>query len=260
CHDDLPLPEAPLDEPGQGVSAQIVRTIPARNYPFAPHGEYGIAWAYRQALRRARQFIYLENQYLWSPAVVNELIASLHRAADPDFRIVLVLPAKPNIGKRDTDLHLRQLLDADGGRGRVRIFTLYTSRAEDRLSWAYKPVYVHAKVAVVDDQWSMVGSANLNDRGLEGDSEINVQVLDGGFARGIRLRLWAEHLGLGEDAIAALTPREAIDTLWVPRADAAIAAIRERGGSLPGMAVRYELGAMPGDLAVGALQASLLDG
>ena len=260
CHDDLPLPEAPLDEPGQGVSAQIVRTIPARNYPFAPHGEYGIAWAYRQALRRARQFIYLENQYLWSPAVVNELIASLHRAADPDFRIVLVLPAKPNIGKRDTDLHLRQLLDADDGRGRVRIFTLYTSRAEDRLSWAYKPVYVHAKVAVVDDQWSMVGSANLNDRGLEGDSEINVQVLDGGFARGMRLRLWAEHLGLGEDAIAALTPREAIDTLWVPRADAAIAAIRERGGSLPGMAVRYELGAMPGDLAVGALQASLLDG
>jgi hypothetical protein len=48
--------------------------------------------------------------------------------------------------------------------------------------------------------------------------------------------------------------------MWVPRADAAIAAIRERGGPLPGMAVRYDLGAMPGDLAVGALQDSLLDG
>ncbi|MGH2343864.1 MAG: phospholipase D-like domain-containing protein, partial [Chloroflexota bacterium] len=227
CHDDLPMPEAPPVEPEQGVPAQIVRTIPAGNYPFAPQGEYGIAWAYQQALSRARSFIYLENQYLWAPAVVNELIAALRRVDDPDFRIVLVLPAKPNIGKRDTDLHLRELIEADGERGRVHVFTLYTARAEERLSWAYKPVYVHAKAAIVDDLWCTVGSANLNDRGLEGDSEINVQVVDGELVKSLRLRLWAEHLGVTESAVDALSPREAVDTLWVPRAATAAAVIRE---------------------------------
>jgi phosphatidylserine/phosphatidylglycerophosphate/cardiolipin synthase-like enzyme len=260
CRQDLPLPAVPAGEPGSGVAAQIVRTIPAGNYPFAPEGEYGIAWAYRQALLRARHFIYLENQYLWAPAVVNELIAALRRVDDPDFRIVLLLPAHPNIGKRDTDRHLEQLLEADGGQGRVRIFSLYTSRADESLAWAYKPIYVHAKVAIVDDQWCTVGSANLNDRGLEGDSEINVQVLDGAVTRDLRLRLWAEHLNVPAVEVAALCPHQAIDTLWVPRAGAAGAVMRDRSGALPSQAVPYTLGTMPGDLAVGALQEVLLDG
>jgi len=260
CREDLPIPEPPPSDPAQGVPAQIIRTISAGNYPFAPQGEYGIAWAYRQAFSRARSFIYLENQYLWAPAVVNELIAALRRVDHPDFRIVLLLPARPNIGKRDTDLHVRQLLDADDGRGRVQIYTLYAVRPDSGLKWVYKPVYVHAKVAIVDDLWCTVGSANLNERGLEGDSEINVQVLDGDSARGLRLRLWAEHLGATEDELGSLSPQAAIDNLWTPRADSGAAIIRDRSGTLPSMAVRYELGVMAGDLMVGALQAALLDG
>lgn len=261
----LPLPEnaaqradrdhdAPRDTP-----LQVVRTIPARTYPFAPQGEWGIAWAYQHAFANATRFIYLENQYLWSPAIVNELIVALRRVDDPTFRIVLVLPAKPNIGKRDTDLHLRQLLDADQGRGRVRLFTLYTRRSDQRLVWAYKPIYVHAKVAIVDDAWCTVGSANLNQRGMEGDSEINVQVADASLARELRLRLWSEHLGLPMETLATLAPHEAIDKLWVPLADYARGVIAARSGDLPVSAVRYDLGTMPGDLSVGALEAGLLD-
>lgn len=260
CKEEIPPPPAASNRPGEGVAVQVVRTIPAGNYPFAPAGEFGIAWAYRQALGHAKHFIYLENQYLWSPAVVNELIVALRRVEDPDFRIVLVLPARPNIGKRDTDIHLRQLLDADGGRGRVHAFTLYTARADERRSWVYKPVYVHAKVGIVDDAWCTVGSANLNDRGLEGDSEINVQVIDGSMPRELRLRLWSEHLGIAMETLAALAPHQAIDTLWVPRADDAAAAVRSRSGPLHSMAVRYEIGRMPGDRALGALEAGILDG
>jgi phosphatidylserine/phosphatidylglycerophosphate/cardiolipin synthase-like enzyme len=263
--EDLALPESTgrRADPGRddqdGPPLQIVRTIPARTYPFAPQGEFGIAWAYQHAIANAARFIYLENQYLWSPAIVNELIAALRRVDDPTFRIALVLPAQPNIGKRDTDLHLRQLLDADAGRGRVRIFTLYTRRADQRLGWAYKPIYVHAKVAIVDDAWCTVGSANLNQRGMEGDSEINVQVGEAAPARELRLRLWSEHLGLPVETLATLAPHEAIDKLWVPLADHARGIIAGRSGDLPTRAVRYDLGAMPGDLGVGALEARLLD-
>jgi phosphatidylserine/phosphatidylglycerophosphate/cardiolipin synthase-like enzyme len=71
---------------------------------------------------------------------------------------------------------------------------------------------------IVDDVWAMVGSANLNRRSWTHDSEVACAVLDqerdprspvdpGGlgdgarvFARDLRLRLWREHLGLGDDA------------------------------------------------------------
>jgi len=79
------------------------------------------------------------------------------------------------------------------------------------------PIYVHAKAVVIDDVWAMVGSANLNRRSWTHDSEVACAVLDqdrdprhptdpGGlgdgarvFARQLRLRLWREHLGLGDD-------------------------------------------------------------
>ncbi len=260
CHETLTVAGTARDAPGQGAPVQVLRTIPAHTYPFAPHGEFGIAWAYRQALKNAQRFIYIENQYLWSPAVTNELIAALRRCTDPDFRIVLVLPAMPNIGKRDTDVHLQQLLDADDGRGRVQLVTLYTSaRAMDHRSWIYKPVYVHAKVAIIDDEWCTVGSANLNARGLEGDSELNVPVLSDDLARSLRLRLWAEHLSTATATLASRTPRETIDELWASQADAATAILRERSGALPSRVVRYTMGSMPGDGAVGVLQEAVLD-
>jgi phosphatidylserine/phosphatidylglycerophosphate/cardiolipin synthase-like enzyme len=57
----------------------------------------------------------------------------------------------------------------------------------------YRPVYVHAKLAIVDDRWWTVGSANLNSRGMHADAEINVSALDPTGAETLRLRLWQEH-------------------------------------------------------------------
>jgi hypothetical protein len=72
---------------------------------------------------------------------------------------------------------------------------------------------------VIDDVWAMVGSANLNRRSWTHDSEVACAVLDrerdlrqpidpGGlgdgarvFARQLRLHLWREHLGLGDDSV-----------------------------------------------------------
>ena len=62
-----------------------------------------------------------------------------------------------------------------------------------------RPIYVHAKVAIIDDVWSTMGSGNLNNRGMRDDTEMNVAVLDAELAHGLRLMLWAEHLGLVND-------------------------------------------------------------
>jgi phosphatidylserine/phosphatidylglycerophosphate/cardiolipin synthase-like enzyme len=84
---------------------------------------------------------------------------------------------------------------ADAAR-QLHFFTLATCAPQpDQGQMRYRPVYVHAKVAVVDDRWATIGSANLNSRGMSHDAELNVAALDAEFARGLRLMLWAEHAG-----------------------------------------------------------------
>ncbi|PZS22518.1 MAG: phospholipase, partial [Pseudonocardiales bacterium] len=76
-------------------------------------------------------------------------------------------------------------------------------------------VYVHAKIAVVDDEWLTLGSANLNEHSFFNDSEMNVVTCDPRLARETRLRLWAEHLELSIEQVSG-DPAHVIDELWRP--------------------------------------------
>ena len=62
---------------------------------------------------------------------------------------------------------------------------------------------------------SSIGSANLNAHSFFNDTEVNVHVADRELARGTRLRLWAEHLGLPENEIAG-DATDVVDRLWIP--------------------------------------------
>lgn len=199
--------------PGPGARVQVVRTIPSLTYRFAPEGIHGIAQAYLVALRQAREFIYLESQYLWLEefhgldfwrlgwpshymrVLLDEVLAALKRGV----RVAMVLPDHPNAGRGYTDgtiAWLREQAKDAVSEGRLRFYTLAASapRTRDGLM-RYRPIYVHAKVGIVDDHWATVGSANLNSRGMSHDAELNVAVLDDDFARALRLALWAEHCG-----------------------------------------------------------------
>ncbi|MGV9451649.1 phospholipase D family protein [Streptomyces sp. NPDC003635] len=213
--DPLP-PQAPDPDPRGTAAVQVLRTYPnrlLRGYAFAPDGERSIALGYRKALRRARALIYLEDQYLWSPRVVQCFAEAL--SAHPDLRLIAVVPAFPEqdgrltlpmnvVGRVAALDRLRQ-----AGGERVGVYAL-----ENHVG---TPVYVHAKVCVIDDVWASVGSDNINLRSWTHDSEIACAVLDesedpreprdpGGlgdgarrFARNLRLQLSREHLDI-EDA------------------------------------------------------------
>jgi phosphatidylserine/phosphatidylglycerophosphate/cardiolipin synthase-like enzyme len=90
--------------------------------------------------------------------------------------------------------------------GRIQAFSLASCSELDG-HVEYRPIYVHAKVAIVDDLWSTVGSANLNNRGMRDDTEINVATLNEELARGLRLLLWAEHLGLVDEESMLMVAR-----------------------------------------------------
>ena len=205
---------------GASARVQVVRTIPALTYRFAPAGIYGVAQAYTLAARRAQRFIYLESQYLWLESFVGvdvrrigwrshhmrALLTELAAAAERGVAIAVVLPDHPNCGRMFTDdsiAWLRQHAPHADAAGRLHFFTLATSAPHpDRGHMRYRPIYVHAKVGIVDDRWATIGSANLNSRGMSHDVELNVAALDVEFSRGLRLMLWAEHAGALYDAHA----------------------------------------------------------
>ena len=194
----------------RGVEAQLVRTVPDGIYDGLPGGEFSILESYVRALRSAQRLVYLESQFLWSPELVEILAGKLREPPHPDFRVLVLLPAKPNNGRDDTRGQLGVLVKAakDGGDGnRFLAGTLFQPNGS--------LVYVHAKVGIVDDAWLTVGSANLNEHSLFNDTEVNVVVRDEQLAREARLRLWSEHL---EDD-AAGEPHAVIDERWRPRAE-----------------------------------------
>jgi phosphatidylserine/phosphatidylglycerophosphate/cardiolipin synthase-like enzyme len=202
-------PAGPSPPAGQ-TELQIVRTVPEKIYAALPHGDFRILESYIRALKGAKRFIYIENQFLWSPEIAKILIDQLTTQPDPDFRVVLVLPAKANNGADDTRGVLAELIEADGEADRLLACTLYA-----RSGLIVDPVYVHAKLAIVDDAWLTIGSANLNEHSLFNDTEMNIVLHDPHLAAGTRRRLWAEHLEVSDDELPA-DPIAAIDQLWKP--------------------------------------------
>jgi phosphatidylserine/phosphatidylglycerophosphate/cardiolipin synthase-like enzyme len=214
-----PLPPVRPDPPPAGtVAVQVLRTYPAKRppFPFAPAGERSIGRAYRKALRRARHLVYFEDQYLWSSHAAAALADALR--ARPELHLVAVVPRFPE--------RSGTVAEASETIGRERVLRTLAAAGGDRVAVydleneAGTPIYVHAKVCVIDDIWLEVGSDNLNRRSWTHDSELSCAVLDSEpddrnpaypgeghdparrLARDTRLRLWREHLGRapGDDA------------------------------------------------------------
>src|SRR6266853_2321618 len=204
------LPPVATPSPAGDIELQVVRTVPDGMYPQLPRGDFRILESYLRGLRAAQRFIYLENQFLWSPEILEVLREKLANPPTPDFRLVLVLPAKPDNGADDTRGQLGTLVQADGDGGRLLACTLYAIGGEK--DW---PVYVHAKVGIVDDAWMTIGSANLNEQSLFNDTEMNLVTYDAGLAQQTRLRLWAEHLRRPVNELMG-DPIAVIDSLWKP--------------------------------------------
>jgi phosphatidylserine/phosphatidylglycerophosphate/cardiolipin synthase-like enzyme len=249
------LEAQPADEVADAgeVELQIVRTVPEKLYTFAPRGDFRIIEAYLRALRSAQQLVYLENQFLWSPEIANILADKLRRPPADEFRLVIMLPGRPNTGEDDTRGQLALLAEADGDQGRFLTTTIRarSGNTSDR-------VYVHAKVGIVDDRWLTLGSANLNAHSFFNDTEVNLITCDAALARDTRLRLWAAHLERDIDEVAG-DPSSVIDELWRPTA-AEQRQRRDRGERLTHGLVELQATSRRSERLLGPLQALLVDG
>ncbi|MDX6372895.1 MAG: hypothetical protein QOD98_1883 [Nocardioidaceae bacterium] len=201
-----PLPEQTPPPPpveGGGHVVQLLRTYPnlrhGRDYAFARGGERSVARGYTKAVARARDLIYVEDQYLWGNHVGSVFTEALE--AHPDLRVIAVVPLFPDVEGFNRTAQLvgrrRAMLDmARAAPDRVAVYGIENH--------AGTPVYVHAKTCIVDDTWATIGSDNFNRRSWTHDSELSAVVVDpaGDYARSLRLALAAEHLDRSPDDLA----------------------------------------------------------
>eukprot|EP00252_Welwitschia_mirabilis_P027753 TRINITY_DN961_c0_g1_i1.p1 TRINITY_DN961_c0_g1~~TRINITY_DN961_c0_g1_i1.p1 ORF type:complete len:812 (+),score=132.73 TRINITY_DN961_c0_g1_i1:264-2699(+) len=223
--------------------------------------------AYINAIRRAKDFIYIENQYFlgssysWRgddikpesigadhliPKELSLKIVSKIEAGEP-FRVYVVVPMWPEgvpesssvqaildwqrrtMQMMYTDvaqaLSAKQIYD-QSPKDYLTFFCL--ANREVKLDGEYIPaeqpeddtdykraqenrrfmIYVHAKMMIVDDEYIIVGSANINQRSMDGgrDSEIAMGAYQPyhlaaseparGQIHGFRMSLWYEHTGM----------------------------------------------------------------
>jgi phosphatidylserine/phosphatidylglycerophosphate/cardiolipin synthase-like enzyme len=185
---------------------QVARTYAAGTQSYAPGGDRTIWATLREAIRRARTYIYIEDQYLWYRELRDECASAL--SLNPALRLIVVLDGQTSFWVPD--------FYARGDRARYLFLTPLRSDYPDRVHVFTLKNYsgrfkVHSKLVIVDDVFATVGSACMNQRSMTHDAELNLFVLDGRiesgarkFARDLRVRLWAEHLGIYEPEFEAM--------------------------------------------------------
>jgi phosphatidylserine/phosphatidylglycerophosphate/cardiolipin synthase-like enzyme len=201
--DPLPFPRVASAPVGE-VPVQIQRTVRRERYrdgrpapgaaPFDIHaGEFSVVDQYRQALDAARRSIYAEDQALASPEVVERLGAALQRGVE----VVLVVPRAGNdeviAGRKDPkNAAYFESLAALGDHDH---FTL-AAIAGSLPGGGHQNIYVHSKLALVDDVWGTIGSTNVANRSFYGDTELNASFWHRPTVAALRRDLLLEHLAV----------------------------------------------------------------
>lgn len=206
---DLPVPEPDaeawpetLPVSCRDVEVGISRTMPAHR-DGGEDGTNEIERLLLAAIGAAERTIYVENQYLAAGSVAEALVARLVEEDGPEVVVVT-----PNLAETWLESEVM-----DSARARI-VMRLREADRHGRfaiyhpVNGAGEPVYVHAKVLIVDDRLVRIGSSNLSNRSLHFDSECDIAVEARGdpalaaVIRGLRDRLVAEHLGIEAGAFA----------------------------------------------------------
>ncbi|MEA9389778.1 phospholipase D-like domain-containing protein [Acerihabitans sp. TG2] len=208
---------------------QICRTQPQYN-------RYDILKAYMEGVRRARKYIYIENQYFRFVELAEQIKATVkewqeygwtgclylfvvtNSSSDPDivsggkrtFEMVNAL-GRPDVMPDYAAKHLEpnnkgekrkpeDITEVDIPGLKVHICSLVSP---DSPADNWQRTYVHSKLMLIDDTFMIQGSANINLRSMTYDSEIAMLVQDTDvypIVKPIRTALWTLHTdGQGAD-------------------------------------------------------------
>jgi cardiolipin synthase len=208
--DDLGHP-ALLSPPAGNVPVQMTRTVMAglyedetaapgaKPYPLA-RGEESTLEQYRAAIGAASSAIYIEDQAIACPVIVDALTAALGRGVE----VVFLVPgnAHPAFVEARRNPKAAYFFDKLAALGEFDNFTL-AAIAGSRGRGHYDEVYVHSKIMLVDDGWATIGSTNVAERSFHRDTELNASFWCAETVKALRVELLLEHLGRDTSELGA---------------------------------------------------------
>jgi phosphatidylserine/phosphatidylglycerophosphate/cardiolipin synthase-like enzyme len=195
----MQTPFSPSQVPVGKEHVQIGRTIPkgVHDDPNMRNGEQTAKSILLNAIKQAKTFIYMEDQYLVNMEISDALKAAIGQSS---FKFLLILITSDNmiVGEQlglpppHRANFIENLKNAPGGE-KVFVFQRWNR-------------YIHAKLYIIDDKFAIIGTANCNRRSMEHDSEATVAFYEESsgaeqawhLARRLRVRLWADHLSSDE--------------------------------------------------------------
>jgi len=148
----------------------------------------------------ARNYLYIEHQYPFHNYPLTYFMCQALKK-NPTLRVLIVTPVKTDLltglvgeiidwSQDHIIQHLHTIKKA--APDRVGIYGLVR---QDDSSARIKPIYVHSKLAIVDDEWMLTGSTNMDNMSFFYSSELSVTVSNPLLARETLSRLLQEHLG-----------------------------------------------------------------
>lgn len=194
-------------------TVRIGRTFPnlrktglGLDYSFAPQGDY-TAWSLiEHAISMTQKWIYLEDQYMVSRMARQLLLAKLQQ---PGFEQLIILMNSSGAAAADfkylvseRNRFRQDLLKIDKSASKWSLFTLKAASSPERQQWCGD--YMHSKTWIFDDEFTIIGSANCENRGYTLNTEVvaaigdtrRINAIGAGFARLLRIALWHKHLGV----------------------------------------------------------------
>jgi phospholipase D1/2 len=174
----------------------------------ANEGMRHIERLYLDMIGRAREYIYIENQYFTSDAIGDALEARLREPGGPE--IVLATRLLSHGWLEEHTMHVlrtrlvRKLREADH-EGRFHAYYPHVEGLKEGTC-----LDLHSKVMVVDDEWLRVGSSNISNRSMAVDTEADATIEAAGnpevrrAIRRFRDKLLAEHMGVEIEEFAAV--------------------------------------------------------
>jgi phospholipase D1/2 len=152
------------------IPCAIARTLPAMDDMPAVQE---VRRMYLNLIAGARDFIYLENQFASRREIAEALNARL-KACEP-LRVVVVSTFRPT-GTVECEAYWASRIDfkriLEQGIEKNRVGMLYSSLVDEQGNFADK--HIHSKVAAIDDNYLIVGSANLTNRSMSLDTECDL--------------------------------------------------------------------------------------
>ena len=153
------------------------------------------AW-YESMFRKARDSIYIEDQFLFQDKAITRILVNRLRE-ERNLKIITLGPMEPNLpgfifsiiakeSINDINNNLAALRKA--GKDRVRTYSLISQH--NIFNERRRQIYIHSKLMIVDDKWITVGSANTDRDGFEASTEFDLGIVSATLSPRLRVKLW----------------------------------------------------------------------